>query len=208
MSLNARSGQQVLLVLGSNRAGTSAITRILWLLGVELGPKEHLLGAIPGDNERGFNEHRGIIAINDGVLHQFDGTWDRPPGLAPGWARDRRLDLLRSRARQLITQDFANCPLWGFKDPRTSLTLDFWRTLVRPDAFVICHRHPLAAAHSLKRRNGIALADGVALWAHYTAAAIAATVPSEDVAEAIDALAAQIAAAGPPQIAAPVQLAG
>ena len=65
--------------------------------------------------------------------------------------------------------------MWGFKDPRTCLTLPFWRPLIGPAAFVICHRHPLEIADSLLRRDALTTEQSIALWRRYTAGAIAAT---------------------------------
>ena len=54
-----------ILVLGMHRSGTSALARILNLLGCELGP--NLLPAA-ADNEAGFWEHRDVVLLDDEVL--------------------------------------------------------------------------------------------------------------------------------------------
>jgi glycosyltransferase involved in cell wall biosynthesis len=164
------------LVLGMARSGTSAITRLLTLLGVELGPQEALLPPIAGENAKGFYEHRPIVKINKELLARMGGSWSQPPRPAQGWQRDAGLEDLRERARELLAADFAGAPLWGFKDPRTSLTLPFWEELLGDDVrYVICHRRPLDSARSLERRNGIRLDEGVALWTRYMASALAHT---------------------------------
>jgi hypothetical protein len=165
-------GERVIVVLGSHRAGTSAAARLLWLLGLELGPDDQLLPAKAGDNEKGFHEHRAIMEVNEAILRRLGGTWYQPPLLPDGWELDEDLADLRARGRQLIARDFGDAPAWGFKDPRTSLTLAFWRALATPTAHVVCFRHPLAVARSLRARNHIPLEHGVALWTHYTASAI------------------------------------
>jgi len=168
------SGSAV-VVLGMARSGTSAITRLLALLGVELGPEQALL-APAGENARGFFEHRPIMQINKELLERMGGSWSQPPRPAAGWERDAGLDDLRERARELLAADFAGAPLWGFKDPRTSLTLPFWEELLGGEArYVICHRRPLDSARSLEQRDGIRLDEGVALWTRYMASALAHT---------------------------------
>jgi hypothetical protein len=166
------------VILGMARSGTSAVTRLLELLGVELGSEQGLL-APAGENAKGFFEHREIIRVNKALLERMGGTWSQPPRLPEGWQRDAGLEDLRERARELIAADFAGAPLWGFKDPRTSLTLPFWDELLgevsRDVRYVICHRRPLDSARSLEQRDGIRLDDGVSLWTLYTAAALSHT---------------------------------
>lgn len=163
------------LVLGMVRSGTSAITRLLGLLGVELGAEDRLLGPVEDVNPKGYYEHRRIVRLNAELLKRMGGSWREPPPLPVGWQRDPALDDLRERARELLAVDFAGAQVWGFKDPRTALTLPFWDELVGEASYVVCHRRPLDSARSLQRRNGIELDDGVALWTRYTASALAHT---------------------------------
>jgi hypothetical protein len=176
MTLDATtpSGSAV-VVLGMARSGTSAVTRLLALLGVELGPQAALLPPA-GENAKGFFEHRPIVQLNKELLQRLGGTWSQPPLPAPGWEQDRGLEDLRERARALLAADFAAARLWGFKDPRTSLTLPFWDLLLGGDVrYVVCHRRPLDSARSLERRDRIRLDDGVALWTRYMSSALAHT---------------------------------
>lgn len=163
------------IVLGMARAGTSATMRMLNILGVSIGPEERLLGAIDDINRRGFYEHYAIMRLNTELLRRLGGSWRRPPPLAPRWESDPGLDDLREQATTILERDFAGEPLWGFKDPRTSLTLPFWRPLIGPACFVICHRHPLEIAASLKHRDEIDTGGSLELWRQYVAAAITAT---------------------------------
>jgi hypothetical protein len=156
------------------RSGTSAITRLLALLGVQLGSEGALMPAA-GENAKGFFEHRPMMRINKQLLERLGGSWSEPPRLPDGWQWDAGLDDLRAQARELIAAEFAGARLWGFKDPRTSLTLPFWDELLGEARYVICHRRPLDSARSLEKRNGIRLDEGVELWTRYTASALAHT---------------------------------
>ena len=167
--------QRVFPVLGSHRTGTSLITRVLQILGLYLGQPSQLLGPIKDDNETGFYEHRAVMRVSAELLARHGGSWRDPPALPTGWDRAPALDDLREHARKLVAADFADRSLWGFKDPRASLTLPFWRTVVSPTGYVLAHRNPLEVAASLQSRNGIALVHGVALWTYYTASAIVNT---------------------------------
>ena len=160
------------VVLGAHRAGTSAVTRVLQLLGLYLGDESRLLGPVAGDNDRGFYEHRELMLISEELLRRMGGNWHEPPALGGGWELDPDLDDLRERSRQLMARDFGSSPLWGFKDPRLALTLPFWLKVAAPVGHVIVHRSPLGVARSLQRRNAIALEHGLELWTHYMAGAI------------------------------------
>jgi hypothetical protein len=177
LETHARPAQPAgaVLVMGMARSGTSAVTRLLALLGVQLGPEEDLLAPREDVNPRGYFEHRPIVRLNAELLRRMGGSWRAPPQLAPGWQRAAELEDLRAQARQLLATTFAGARLWGFKDPRTSLTLPFWSEVIGDASYVICHRRPLDSARSLERRNGLTLEEGVALWLRYTASAVANT---------------------------------
>ena len=59
-----------------------------------------------------------------------------------------------------------------WKDPRACLLLPYWRSVLPgPLTAVLVWREPLAVARSLQTRDGIPLADGLALWEHYNRSA-------------------------------------
>lgn len=163
---------QVVCVLGMHRTGTSLTTRILNLLGVDLGPPSDLMARLP-DNPTGFWEHQVIYELNAEILSRLGGTWDEPPRFRAHWELAPELADLRQRARRIIHDDFADAPLWGWKDPRTCLTLPFWQRLCPPLRFVLCLRNPMDTARSLERRNGFSLEKGVDLWLTHVTAALA-----------------------------------
>lgn len=167
----APKGQGIICVLGMHRSGTSLTARLINLLGVNLGTPDKLMR--PDEtNVAGFWEHTDIVKINEQILACLGGDWDNPPPFWPGWEGDSRLADLRYQA-QAVLERFADVELWGWKDPRTCLTLPFWQTLInRPISYLICLRSPVAVAASLEQRNGFAFEKSVRLWATYTQAAI------------------------------------
>jgi len=127
------------------------------------------------DNPQGFSEHQPITDLNDEILSMLGGNWHRPPSPPPGWARDPRFDDLKRRAGRLLEEDFGNAPVWGWKDPRTCLTLPFWQQLVPSMRYVICVRSPLDVALSLQARDGFPIEKGGALWVDHVSAALTYT---------------------------------
>lgn len=188
--LSAAGACTAVCVLGSSRAGTSLTTRVLNLIGVYLGPDEELLTgelrqlAGEGDevlagareaNPSGFWEHYRIMRLNERILRSMGGSWRDPPSLPPGWESSAELEAEREEARALLEESFAGRRLWGWKDPRNSLTLPFWQQLLPEMRCVICLRNPLDVAISLQKRDGMPLEQGFGLWLAYLANALVNT---------------------------------
>ncbi len=169
------SSTQSVAVLGMPRSGTSLTARMLNVMGVDLGPEEHMLEPTAGSNPKGYWEQREINALNDAILQTFGGTFESPPELPPGWEDDPVLDPLRQRAQRLIDDYFGGARLWGWKDPRNSLTQPFWRRLVPDTAFVLCVRAPEDVASSWQRHDSVHALDWdelLGVWLQYNAAAL------------------------------------
>jgi hypothetical protein len=169
-------------VIGPPRSGTSLTTNILNLLGVDLGREDELMPAQPGQNPAGFWEHERLASFNEELLaavseRPFRGGegWREAVPPEPGWESGPRVGELRESARGLVSGSFGRSPLWGWKDPRTSLTLPFWHELVPDLLHVICVRHPLDVAASLHRRDGMQPPEALSLWLRYSAAAVVNT---------------------------------
>ena len=168
----------IVCILGMHRSGTSLVSRVMNVLGVDLGPADHLMRP-SSDNPTGHWESRPIKEINDEVLSILGGSWSEPPPLPVGWERSPALAGPRNRAREVIAEDFSGSELWGFKDPRTSLTLPFWQRILDPMRYVICLRNPLDVAASAGAPNraddSVPFEQGFELWLTYVRGALEAT---------------------------------
>jgi len=140
------------------------LTRLLHAGGLYLGTKSELMPA-QADNPDGFWEHLGFVALNDELLNELGGAWDLPPRADEDF-KDARLDPLRLKARLLI-EGFDSSTVWGWKDPRNSLTLPFWQDLLPGLKTLIIVRNPLEVAYSMRERNGTSYAFGLRLWEIY-----------------------------------------
>lgn len=158
-------------VVGMHRSGTSMVGRMLEAGGVGFGTKEELAG--PGeDNRHGFWEHQGLREINEALLERRGGDWRSPPSAADLRLDDADLEDLRDRAREQLAALAVTAPLWGWKDPRTSLLLPFWLPLLpAPPLAIFCLRHPSDVAASLTRRNRLPELLSSFLWQEYAAQA-------------------------------------
>jgi hypothetical protein len=149
-----------------HRSGTSLIGGILNILGVYLGPQEAMLPAAP-DNPKGFWEHRLFVELNDALLARLGGDAMHPPAVSPGWQASTCLHDLRLRAKIFLQKEFGNVKLWGWKDPRTCLTLPFWEAMVPGLRYILCLRHPLEVARSLEHRDQLPQVRALQVWLIY-----------------------------------------
>lgn len=160
---------KVILVLGMHRSGTSALTRVLNLLGVGLG--EHLLAA-QSDNEKGFWENSKIVELNERILNTMGRSWDDLRELSFELINQESLKVINEDILSVLTEIGNDTSPWGIKDPRMCRLLPLYLTKLSEmgDEPVIVHmtRNPLEVARSLQKRNGFSLEKGLVLWLCYT----------------------------------------
>lgn len=150
-------------IAGMHRSGTSMVASLLHQCGLFLGPDPADYHAEADDNPEGFWEHRGFLHVNDQVLRLLGGGWDFVPDFPAGWEKRPELTHARAEAAQLIGT-FAGREPWGWKDPRTSLTLPFWSLLLPNLKVLVCVRNPLEVIRSLQKRGYASFAFGQNLW--------------------------------------------
>jgi hypothetical protein len=144
-------------ILGMHRSGTSCLAGALQAGGLCLGD---VVTSAP-HNRKGNREHLEIRALNDRVMAFSGGTWSNPPA-ALHWNAEHAAE----RDGLIARLGDGGTRIWGFKDPRTVLTLEFWRAGA-PLRFVGTFRHPLAVAASLTARDGLPPDVALDLWRHY-----------------------------------------
>jgi hypothetical protein len=129
--------------------------------GINLGRR--LVG--PGQaNPRGFFEDADFYEFQDRLLRERGHTILVPPDF-----HFEPLPHEIEQARRLI-ENRRDLPLWGWKDPRTTLFLPLWKQLL-PDAFFLfLYRHPLEVLLSLVRCRAlspVSLVEGLDSWCVY-----------------------------------------
>ena len=144
----AKKETSPICIAGAHRSGTSMVTRLLHECGLYLGAESDLMPA-QADNPDGFWEHLRFVALNDEILNSLGGAWDLPPNLTENFASNR-LDPLREKARALVHQ-FVETGIWGWKDPRNSLTWPFWKAVLPSLKTLIVVRNPLEVAYSMRK---------------------------------------------------------
>jgi hypothetical protein len=169
---------KAICVLGMHRSGTSSITRGLNLMGVYLGEPERMLKP-QFDNPKGFWEHAGLVDIHERMLMTLSSTWDDIWPLESEWWKHREIKQLKEELICLLLREFADKPLWGWKDPRTCIMLPLWKEISQELnfelAFLIILRNPIDIAISLMNRNNISLNKSYLLWKLYILSALEVT---------------------------------
>lgn len=153
-----------LIICGMHRSGTSLAAGLLSACGLDVGP-ESLLMLRQDDNPTGFHENHEIVNMHEDALVRAGFGWDAPPPAEPAPAWDRSVALAEDA--RMTASRYQGHDTWGFKDPRASLFMGFWRSLFPGVRFLVCLRNPLDVALSLQRRSGSSITSGLALWQRY-----------------------------------------
>jgi hypothetical protein len=166
--------KRIVVVLGMHRSGTSAITRSLGLLGIDLGDNLHPPGF---DNPKGFWEDKDCLEINEQLLGYYGSAYDKLGFAWRDFDTDPFISALKLKAAQIISSRIAAYDgKWGFKDPRTCRFIRFWRSvfeICKCDVyFIIALRNPLSVALSLEARNRIPIEKGYLLWLQHMLPAV------------------------------------
>lgn len=169
--------RQAILVLGMHRSGTSALTRVLNLLGAELGSR--LMPAVSGNNENGFWENQDAVDIHETLLTDLGRNWHDIREMPAGWTSSEAAARARAAIRRLISSDFAAAPLWALKDPRLCRLMPLWLDVLAEFGigarFVFVLRSPDEVAASLQARDGWSHAMSRLLWLQHMREAEEAT---------------------------------
>lgn len=151
---SATPGTKGVLVLGMHRSGTSAMTRVLNLLGCAL--PEKLLG--PGDgNSQGHWESQKAVALNDEILASAGSTWEDWGPINADWRASGTRAAMLDRVTAVVEEHAALGPLFVLKDPRLCRLADLWlegfaQAGIEP-LVVLMVRNPDNVAASLEQRD-------------------------------------------------------
>ena len=175
--MTARQEQpRVLLVLGMHRSGTSAATRVVNLLGADLGNNLIEPGA---DNPDGFWEHTEAVRINDALLEGLGRTWYDMREMPQDWQSTEAAEDALAQVETLIRQNFRPGSLWAIKDPRMCLTAPIWIRALRGLGFAVdclfVVRNPREVVDSLHVRNNWVRGPLYLMWVQYLMEAEAAS---------------------------------
>lgn len=131
-----------IVLLGMHRSGTSIFANILAGLGVNMGKRLR-----DGDdfNKYGYYEDLEIKNLNQEIL----ADWRELP--SQNTIHQRALD---NKEKILdICKRRNQLKLWGWKDPRTCITVEYWHYYLYKPFYIIVNRNTNDIANSLMRRE-------------------------------------------------------
>ncbi len=146
MTVPRASHAPVLVIGGMHRSGTSLTASLLQGAGLFIGPR--LMGPYQG-NERGHFEDLDFYEFHKRALTA--SGFHEDGFVAVG--RPQVAAELVPEAEALVAERRSRGVPWGWKDPRTTQFLDFWRELIPDARFLFVFRSPWAVAASLARRG-------------------------------------------------------
>lgn len=160
-----------LVVTGMHRSGTSLTAAFLQSLGLYLGEE---FWQADQHNAKGYFEDVDFLQFQRSLLAnccpQNDGGW-----IDWGWTENEGLDRYQfpkyaDEAKQIL-QKRQNISIWGWKDPRTTLLLDFWQELLPDAKYLLVYRFPWDVIDSIFRLNAPVFSENpdypLKIWQYY-----------------------------------------
>lgn len=161
---------KTLIVLGMHRSMTSLIAKGMADNKVYVGDK---LMPPNGGNPHGYWEDTDFVKMNNKLLGLAGGTWRKLPSeekinsLRKGYGSEIQ-NLIRKKEERVKEIYFReNERIWGWKDPRTILTIKLYLPYLTNPHFILCFRNPFEVAKSFNKTEKIPMQEGINLWREY-----------------------------------------
>ena len=155
-----------------HRSGTSAVSGVLDILGVDFG-KDMVPPSY--DNPKGFFENQKVLDLNEDILSALGLSWDYPGLLKRDWQNSASIKKLYIKAQQLVKTQFGKSSLIAIKDPRMCHLFPFWEKCLEDLGIsvscLLTWREPSSVVKSLRRRNNLSENHSHILLASHFAAA-------------------------------------
>ena len=144
---NNDSNQSIFIITGMHRSGTSLTASLLQSAGVDIGKR--LMPAGTG-NVKGYFENLDFTDFHENIFLS--------QGISKaGWTVEKQIKVpeqFLGRAK-LLVQENSSKKIWGWKDPRTTLFLNYWADLIPQANFLLIYRAPWEVIDSLYRRRNV-----------------------------------------------------
>jgi len=146
------------IIIGMHRSGTTMLTNLL-----------HDYGVFMGSQMEQNSEAIGFLKINESLLRSSNASWSNP--LSYQHNKFNAEDILNILNKKSFIKTYSGGNenlfqdnLWGWKDPRNTLTIELWKEIF-PDARIIhIYRNPIDVANSLMVRENRFTSNGKLKW--------------------------------------------
>lgn len=161
----------IIIVIGMHRSGTSALAGLLHNNNIVMGEESTFIPKPSPENIKGFYENYTFRKLNDHIIEKCGyviKSWDTyVPQMSANFTTKYRMKRILRRYDKRYDR-------WGWKDPRTCLTLSLWlmemRTLglLNKCKILYISRDPFAVAYSMTKRKNTTYESALRLWLIYS----------------------------------------
>lgn len=139
----ASGAQKTVVVLGMARSGTSVVTGVLRILGVDVG-----IGPTPSKtNPFGSFEDPDFLKLNNEIFKSAGKPyWRDPPSYEEILARKGEFN---EKIKSLVSKKSKDKRIWGWKRHTTSLIMELYLPHLVNPCVVVVLRNPLGGANSI-----------------------------------------------------------
>ncbi|MFZ2450579.1 MAG: hypothetical protein WAW36_08670 [Methylovulum miyakonense] len=153
------------LILGMHRSGTSAVTRMTNLLGLDV--TTDLMPPTPA-NPTGYWESVELRELHDEILSALGSSWDDILPINADIFQTPEIDRYKFLLTDYIVRTFSGSQRFVIKDPRMCNLMPLWLGALEglnvELRVIMPYRHPLEVAKSLQNREGFTLEKSFLLW--------------------------------------------
>jgi len=151
----------IVIVAGMHRSGTSAMAGMLHANGITMGDekKKDFYPPPMRENPKGFYENVRFRRVNDAILKENGYRVKSFNPDIPDIPITKDANL-RHKMKSLINEFYGSNDCWGWKDPRTNLTIQSWWDVMKDMHFtkkdvriISLHRAAADIAHSMQVRG-------------------------------------------------------
>lgn len=150
------------VILSAGKSSTSLVAEGIYRAGVK--GYNLYYGGLRKAHPKGMWEDKDFFTMNRRILRHAGGDWDDPPSeksiLKVGKKFNHKIKRLMDKRNALGVS-------WGWKDPRTALTVKCYLPYIINPHFIAVFRKPLEVAKSMEKVNKIPIEKGIELTLEY-----------------------------------------
>jgi hypothetical protein len=165
----------IIIALGMHRSGTSALANLLHNSNIVMGEDNNFIPKSSQENIKGFYENYLFRMLNDNIAEKCGY---RIKSWQTNIPKMNSNIFQKYRMRRILRDYNKKYPKWGWKDPRTCLTLGLWLNEITAIDFsneckiLYIMRDPYAVALSMTKRRNTNFEKGLELWRLYNQRAL------------------------------------
>jgi len=154
----------IVVILGAGRTGSSLLTRILMLLGMS-GTKNYVRGV--EHNPEGVFEDIDILEVHKEIFSFLD---IHPYSPVPNdFLNTKGINLYLGKLKSVVSEKISEAEgVWGFKDPRTASLMPLWLRIFNPlklvPKYIVTVRDPSSVVTSMNRQFNDSHYEAELVW--------------------------------------------